>query len=273
MSQTTPQPAPEVLPSAPLVAETETSVESIAAPPSSPSEAFETAAEDEAAEYPTESTEALATTTAPALDPAALNSVEPAELPAPDATSTIPTRVDDAVPASLTELATWKLSCEWSMAVALQAKGQTAQRFGKHLEAARQEAQLLGVALPELPDQAEESAQLEVGLKYLLEDEGPQLAEQLNEKFGVEQAALAELAAKTHVLLLSYVPSSTRLEPVVAAIERSAANSGLPQSVWSELTDLLTRRASFQEVKAAIFRLHEEVTAHLTGSAAGAERD
>ncbi len=288
-SLTTPQPAPEVLPPAPPVtetdarAETDAPTESIAAPQMLPAEASETEASetataDQAAE---ESMEGLATSTAPALDPAILNPGEQAELPAPGTTSTLPTAVepravddapvDDGVPTARTALATWKMSSEWSMAAALQAKGQTAQRFGKHLESAKQEAQFLGVELPELPEQTEESNQLEVNVSYLLEDAGPQFAGQLNAKLGVEHAALAELAAKTHVLLLSYVPTSTRLEPVIAAIERCAKDSGLPESVWGELTALLARRASFQEVKAAIFRLHEEAGAHLTERIAGPE--
>jgi len=164
-----------------------------------------------------------------------------------------------------TALATWQMSSKWSMAAALQAKDRGWDIYGERLEEARYGAKLLGVSLPDLPDREEGTDRLTKNLAFLLETAGPRLASELSKQHGADHAALAELATKTHVLLLSYTPSSTRLEPVIASIRQAAEKSGLPESVWRELVDLLTARADFKQVKAAIYQLHKRAVAHLRG--------
>jgi len=161
-------------------------------------------------------------------------------------------------------LATWRMCSEWSMAAALQAKGLDEQRYGVRLELAHGEAQRLGIDLPVLPSYEEGADRLSQNLTFLLAEAGPRLASELNNQYGIQLAALAELATKTHVLLLCYTPSSTRLEPVMDAIHQAAKSSGLPESVWRELVDLLAARADFKHVKAAIFQLHLRVLALLS---------
>lgn len=163
-----------------------------------------------------------------------------------------------------TELAAWRMSSEWSMAVALQAKGEGNARFGPHLGIAAQEATALGIALPELPMHADDQDPLERNLAFLLDEAGPALVQELSQTQGNTQAALAELATKTHVLLLSYVPTSPRLDPVIDSIKQAAQNSGLPETVWGELIELLNQRAEFKQVKSAVFALHRRATGHLT---------
>ncbi len=159
--------------------------------------------------------------------------------------------------AGRTALAAWRMGSDWSMAAALQAKGRDVESYGEWLEQAREGARLLGVELPELPTYDVDSDRLAGNLTFLLEEAGPRLAGELRELHGADHAALVELATKTHVLLLSYTPNSTRLDPVIAAIRHAAESSGLPESVWRELVDLLTARAEFKQVKAAVFQLHQ----------------
>lgn len=153
-------------------------------------------------------------------------------------------------------LAAWRMGSDWSMAAALQAKGRDVASYGERLDRARDDSRLLGVELPDLPLHEEDADRLSENLVFLLEEAGPRLAGELGELHGADHAALVELATKTHILLLSYTPSSTRLEPVIVAIRQTAKSSGLPESVWGELVDLLAARAEFKQVKAAVFQLH-----------------
>ena len=149
------------------------------------------------------------------------------------------------------------------MAAALLAKGQDQERYAKLLEQATKQSALLGIELPALPGlDAGRDAEAQV-LEYLLNDAGPRLASRLNEQHGKNCAALAELAAKSHVLLLSYSPQSSRLEPVIDAIQRAAEGSGLPTEVWQPLIDALVQRADYQIVKAAVFDLHRRAAGFL----------
>lgn len=184
------------------------------------------------------------------------------ELPAAAGSASLPPQLSTNGRASA--LATWQMASQWSMAVALQAKGRNAESYGERLAQAEHEAKQLGVTLPELPTHADEDDRLSANLTFLLEDAGPQLSRELSETHGANHAALAELATKTHVLLLSYTPNSARMEPIVAAIRRAAQNSGLPEEIWQDLVELLNSRAEFNEVKTAIFRLHERAVTSLT---------
>lgn len=171
-----------------------------------------------------------------------------------------------SLPSSQTRQAAWNLSSNWSMAAALQAKGRDRDSFGERIDRAANEAELLGISLPALPSSAEPTDRVERALQFLLDDAGPELAGSLRQQYGTDHAALAELATKTHVLLLSYSPKSTSLEPVVDSIRKAAENSDLPETVWRGLIDLLTERADFKAVKSAIFQLHRDAAAQLAES-------
>jgi len=185
---------------------------------------------------------------------------EPAVVASPPAEADSPASVlQQAGTDQATDLAAWQAASKWSMAAALQAKGKDMESYGERLEQARYAARLLDVHLAPLPNEVasdSDAERLATGLEYLLDDAGPNFARQLNERFDARHAALAELAIKSHVLLLSYTPDSTRMEPVIAAIRQAAETSELPEDVWSELIDLLAERADFRSVKAAVFRLH-----------------
>ena len=161
----------------------------------------------------------------------------------------------------------WKLSSQWSMAAALQAKGKNLDALGKQLDFARGEAEWLGIDLPSLPFHEPEADRLQKNLAFLLDEGGQSLTKQLQQELGDQAAALAELATKTNVLLLSYSPKWTRLDAVVASIRHAAENPGLPASVWGELVNLLAKRADFQQVKSSIFQLHRSASKHLSPTA------
>ncbi|NOZ39922.1 MAG: hypothetical protein GXP24_06825 [Planctomycetes bacterium] len=222
------EPGEETAETPPKVAVVESELPALPAPETAPEALFDDSG-----------TEAMETVERVALDPSA-------EANSPGARET----------ARGTALAAWRMGSDWSMAAALQAKGREAGSYGEQLERAKVGARLLGVMLPDLPVYEADSDRLAGNLIFLLEKAGPQLASKLRDLHGADHAALVELATKTHVLLLSYTPSSTLLEPVIVAIRQAAKSSGLPESVWRELVDLLTARAEFKQVKAAIFQLH-----------------
>jgi len=178
------------------------------------------------------------------------SSSEPAELPESPASPQI-------------AAAAWNLGSKWSLAAAYFAKGLGTSHTSKPLKQADEAALLLEIDLPALPENLEKGSLQAAMVRYLLEEEGPQLFLQLEESLPTEHVALAELAIKTHTLLLVYRPDSKDLEPLVAAIGRAAKNSGLPETVWRELIDLLKQRSDFASIKQAVFNLHDRAADYL----------
>lgn len=165
----------------------------------------------------------------------------------------VPTERDSP---SRSRLAAWKLSSTWSLAAGLMARGHTGSRFESLLQDAGAAAEQLQIELPELSPRALHNRSPSEIVAFLLEEAGPDLAEQLKSRYGNQHAALAELAIKTNLLLLIYTPRSSRLDPLVETIHTAAENSGLSRDVWREILSLLDRRATYDQVKAAVFALH-----------------
>ncbi|TWU29892.1 hypothetical protein [Bythopirellula polymerisocia] len=166
---------------------------------------------------------------------------------------------------SRTALAAWKMCSHWSYAAAIYAKGLGVEQYGDSLQHANNAAEILEMELPEFPHSEKDDLQAAV-IDYLIHAGRMQLADQLADTRSPEYAALAELAIKSHVLLLVYTPKSQHLEPIVLAIRRAAEDSTLPPSLWEEFVKLLEQRAPYSAVKAAVLKLHQQVGDYLGGS-------
>jgi hypothetical protein len=165
---------------------------------------------------------------------------------------------------SRTALSTWRMSSRWSLAAAIYAKGQPEDRYRDLLEQATYAAELVNVEMPVFPA-SESGDQQATMIRYLLDTASMEIADKLGPEFPPEYASLAELAIKTHVLLLVYTPKSEQLEPLVIAIRQAAENSGLPRELWGGLAGMLERRESFADVKQQVLTLHTAVGDYLAG--------
>jgi hypothetical protein len=190
-----------------------------------------------------------------------------AEATAPEETATVEPSDSNTVEVmrpSRTALAVWRMSSRWSFAAAVYAKGQPEERYRDSLEQAAYAADLVGVELPAFP--ASEGMALETAVISYLLDAGPAaFVNKLSEDYVPESEALAELAIRTHALLLVYTPKSQQLEPLISSIRQSAENSGLPAELWTDLVSMLERREPFADVKQRVLAFHAEVGDYLAG--------
>jgi len=143
--------------------------------------------------------------------------------------------LSESPPSPRNAVAAWRVGSKWSLAAAYFSKGLESSRYSELLEQAEYAAKLLEIELPALPDpelaeSVGKEAFQQLVVRYLLEESGPELLEQLGENFPTADEALAELAIKTHALLLVYTPGNKDLEPLVSAISLAAENSGLPET-------------------------------------------
>jgi len=159
------------------------------------------------------------------------------------------------------------MGSQWSFAAALHAKGRGLETYGDRLEQAEYGAKLLEVELPVFPVGDFQGDRLAETTDFLLNKAGPQVTVGLSQRHGPRQAALAELAIKTHGLLLTYSPRKARLASMTENIRRVAEGSQLPEEIWRDLIDLLEDRAAFSAVKSAVFQLHKRALAHLSAVA------
>jgi hypothetical protein len=79
------------------------------------------------------------------------------------------------------------------------------------------------------------------------------------EHFGAEAGALADLAIRTNLLLLTYSPRRDDVAAEAAQLRSIAEGSGLPSDAWTPLAKLLEEGAEYVAVRTAIFDLHRRV--------------
>ena len=157
----------------------------------------------------------------------------------------------------------WKLGSGWSLGTAYFARGVSADRYRPILDEAAAAAHGLGVEVPPLPDLAATNPKVPSVVVYLVKDQGHELADRLGRQFDRAHAGLFELATGSHLLLLIYSPHHKRIQLQLDQVEQSAHVSGLPESIWGPLVELLRMRAPYRQVKEAVFRLHQRADAHL----------
>lgn len=165
---------------------------------------------------------------------------------------------------SPTALAAWQMSSRWSLAAAIYAKGQPEERYREMLAEASAAAEVLNVTLPSFPA-SDDSSREATMIAYLLDPASLELSTKLSTEYSRRYSSFAELAAKTHVLLLVYTPKSERLDPLVDSIREAAESSGLPRDLWGELVAMLETRAPFVDVKQQVLDLHVAVHDYLAG--------
>jgi len=185
---------------------------------------------------------------------------EPSANEAP--TETTPESTNSTSPR--TTIAIWQMGSKWSLAAAYYAKGIGIDRYGNLLDEANYAAQLISLELPGFSDLGDDPKRQAQIATFLINNAGPKLVEAVADKYSKPDAALADLAIKTHALLLVYTPLNEELETIVTAVRSSAEKSTLPTEIWSPLVELIEQRATFDEVKKSVFQLHKQVSAHLS---------
>ena len=170
-----------------------------------------------------------------------------------------PTRTDPR-----TALAAWRVGSKWSLAVGVYGIGKQSDRYGDIWKQADSAAQSLGIQLPPLPEYVAQEDLLSAATDSLLGDSSVQLTDAVSNEHSDMHRALCDLAIKTHALLLIYSPDNSDLETLLAEIRQAAEDSALPERLWQPVLESLEEIADFQDVKRAVFELHDKATDYLT---------
>jgi hypothetical protein len=160
----------------------------------------------------------------------------------------------------------WQAASKWSLAAAIYAKGRAQWPHGPVLDEASRAARVLEIELPPLPAPGppkEVEADVIEGLHGEL---AVALTNALASRFGEAEAAMADLAIRSHLLLLTYLPEGPDASLQAEALRRAGEASGLPQEIWTPLVSLVEQRAPFLEVRQAVFDLHRGADAHLAAA-------
>lgn len=156
----------------------------------------------------------------------------------------------------------WRAASRWSIALALHAKGMKPKSYQSAWKSAETAAETLTLKLPLIPKIGEDQDPVATVQVAMIEAEGPDLWQAIESEHGIPAGDLAELAVRTHRMLLTYSPTKPHFANEAVELTRLAESAELPSSLWQPLVKLMEAQGSYKEVKRAIFQMHKNVAQH-----------
>lgn len=190
--------------------------------------------------------------------PLDLTDVAPSAEPA---SSELPVAPAEAAPQEATaaqRLLIWHAAGKWSFAAAMSAKRLPAEQYEPKLAEAAAAAGELGLKLPPLPQAAGDQTLETAVVDALSGVPATAFAALVAERYGKPAAALAELAVRSNLLLLTYSPRRSDLAEQARQFTTMAEVSNLPRDAWAPLAKLLEEKGEYVAVRTAVFALHQQ---------------
>lgn len=156
----------------------------------------------------------------------------------------------------------WRAASRWSLALALHAKGMKPKSYQSAWKSAETAAETLTLKLPLIPKIGEDQDPVATVQVAMIEAEGPDLWQAIEQEHGIPAGDLAELAVRTHRMLLTYSPTKPHFANEAVELTRLAESAELPSSLWQPLVKLMEAQGPYKEVKRAIFQMHKNVAQH-----------
>jgi hypothetical protein len=171
-----------------------------------------------------------------------------------------------AAPTAAERRAAWTLASNWSLVATLHTRDLDPDQFKKYLaaaRAAREAGDSLGIAAPRLPTGDTREKLVAATIADLKTDAGPKLADAVSARFDDATGAMARLAIRANLLLLTYTPAGSTVWGDAADIRDAGVASGLPPELWRPLVEQLEQRSDYLHVMQAVLALRNGVADHL----------
>ncbi len=171
------------------------------------------------------------------------------------------------------KLSSWELGRNLSFAALLRGRHGSDELVKQTLLQVSEHAQTLGINVPAPKALTENAADdTTAAISFLLQDAGKPIYNSLQEKYGDASSALFELATKSTLLSLLYQPGDSTSESLSSAIQRSASKANLDPAIWQPLVEMISAKASIDEVRDSIKTFQDQVSTFVKpGSAKTAE--
>lgn len=168
----------------------------------------------------------------------------------------------------------WKLGVKLSKVAWVHYRGAPPDVYQGELDACRQLAEkglkTKVVVFPAMnPDVSKREVQ---ALNYISDIGAKPIARDLQANFGESMAGLFELAMKARLAVLLYAegkPEDDLNKSLASGLKSAGERCGLPEKFWKPLVDAIASNASHANVKAAVEKLDENVTAELVARTKG----
>lgn len=169
-------------------------------------------------------------------------------------------------PSNTTRFLAWELGSRLSLAAIGYNEGASLETVKSMIKDVRPVAKFFGAEIPSLPTKtgqfSKDSAEI---LNYILNTVGDNIGSKIASLYPNDHLCLFEVALKSNILLLIYGPGDDISKAIANVIRERAPSAKIPLHIWRSVVNKIESQASYEEVKEAVVRMHEEV-GHLFAS-------
>jgi hypothetical protein len=158
----------------------------------------------------------------------------------------------------------WGLASQLSLAALGYGRGADQAIVNQMIDQVRPAAAELGLEIPPLPPKEGNSVRDTAAvLHYLLSAVGDGMGGKLSRNFPSDYSLLFEVALKSNILILMYMPNDDTSLAIAGVIRDRAPRAGIPYNMWRPVVNAVESGAPQSEVTAAVRAMHKDVSAYL----------
>jgi hypothetical protein len=163
---------------------------------------------------------------------------------------------------AVAKAAAWKIGDQLSLAGLLYSQGGEEDNVKQLLDSITPLTDAIKIQVKPFPPRAETPmATYAAVIEYLIKGDGAEIGRQIGAQFGKTAGLLFEISVKSNLLILLYEPGD---DQGIAAVLQSRCNeAGLPNNLWLDVVNAVNSKASKDEVKNAVFKMHDDVATYL----------
>jgi hypothetical protein len=158
--------------------------------------------------------------------------------------------------------AAWRIGDDLSLAGMLYAQGSEEENVKELIARITPLADAMRIAIKPFPPRAATPVETYAEIiHYLIKGDGAEIGRQIGKDFGKDAGTLFEVAVKSNLLILLYEPGND--QGIADVLQARCAEVGLPNNLWFGLVSTIRGEASKEEVKTAVFKMHDDIAAYL----------
>ncbi len=163
---------------------------------------------------------------------------------------------------AVAKAAAWKIGDQLSLAGLLYSQGGEDDNVKQLLDSITPLTDAIKIQVKPFPPRAETPmATYAAVIEYLIKGDGAEIGRQIGAQFGKNAGLLFEISVKSNLLILLYEPGDD--QGIASVIESRCNEAGLPNNLWLDVVNAVNSKASKDEVKNAVFKMHDDVATYL----------
>lgn len=163
---------------------------------------------------------------------------------------------------AIAKAAAWRIGDHLSLAGLLYAQGGEEENVQELISSIEPLTGAMQIEIKPFPPKAATPVETYAAvIEYLIKGDGAEIGRQIAQKFGKATGTLFEISVKSNLLILLYEPGED--QGMGSAIQSRCNEIGLPNNLWIDVVNAVNSKAPKDEVKTAVFKMHDDVAAYL----------